>query len=202
MTGYSTFISYKTFKRISDAMAALILLMMLWPLMVAVGMINVFAGLRPVLFLQMRIGQGQKKFTMYKFRSLPCPANRADFSLAAVPPNTWSSFLRKTHLDELPQLINILSGHMSFVGPRPLPVEYAGFFTREELQRHAVRPGVVGLAQLCAHTTWSERFQYDLLYVRNVSFSEDCRLLALFVKKILTNGSTLQPLPDLRIARQ
>ena len=95
-------------------------------------------------------------------------------------------YLRKLSIDELPQLLNILKGDMSFIGPRPLPIVYLPYYTESEKQRHNVRPGLSGLAQVNGRNflTWEEKFKYDLLYVNNVSFFLDLKIFFLTVKKI------------------
>jgi undecaprenyl phosphate N,N'-diacetylbacillosamine 1-phosphate transferase len=91
----------------------------------------------------------------------------------------WGNFLRQSNLDELPQLWNVLKGEMSFIGPRPLPVEYSTLFSVEQNQRHKVRPGITGWAQVCGKNSisWQEKFELDLYYVNNISFLLDLKIL-------------------------
>lgn len=126
------------------------------------------------MFSQRRSGKNGVPFIMYKFRTLkisdsPLPERR--FALG--------DFLRFTNADEIPQLINVLKGEMSLVGPRPLPVEYDCLFTVEQRKRQAVKPGITGLAQVSGknNLAWNEKFKYDLQYAENVSFRSDCMIL-------------------------
>jgi lipopolysaccharide/colanic/teichoic acid biosynthesis glycosyltransferase len=129
----------------------------------------------PILFVQKRIGVKESLFNLVKFRTLKneetLPLESRKFALG-----TW---LRKTSLDELPQLINVIKGDMSLVGPRPLPVEYAELFTPEQRERFKVKPGITGLAQVNGGTqlAWSKKFNYDLQYIKNQSFWGDITIL-------------------------
>lgn len=100
----------------------------------------------------------------------------------------WGDFLRRTSFDELPQLWNVLKGDMSFVGPRPLPVEYLPLFSEEQRTRHTVRPGITGLAQVNGRhsISWEEKFQFDLLYVQKLSFLLDLKILVKTVVLVLS----------------
>jgi sugar transferase EpsL len=128
-----------------------------------------------ILFLQERIGRNGKPFTLWKFRTLSSDQNKPlhfrEFG--------WGNFLRQSNLDELPQLWNVLKGEMSFIGPRPLPVEYSTLFSVEQNQRHKVRPGITGWAQVCGKNSisWQEKFELDLYYVNNISFLLDLKIL-------------------------
>jgi lipopolysaccharide/colanic/teichoic acid biosynthesis glycosyltransferase len=128
----------------------------------------------PVFFRQRRIGKDEKIFTVYKFRTLKnstLPLHHRTFWLGNI--------LRFTSLDELPQLFNILKGEMSIVGPRPLPEEYLLLFSDEQRERHRVLPGVTGLAQVNGRhsLSWDAKFNYDIYYVRHISFILDCTIL-------------------------
>lgn len=162
--------------------STLVLLVSSW-MIVLISVLYVVSLQFPVLFAQPRIGKDGRIFTIYKFRTLKVgdqpPAQRR-FWLGDV--------LRYTSLDELPQLINVLRGDMSIVGPRPLPVEYAPLFSEEERKRHTVRPGLTGLAQVNGRhsISWKEKFRFDLEYVRNITFLKDCSILAKTVLLLLS----------------
>lgn len=121
------------------------------------------------------MGKSGVPFSMLKFRTLSdnenLPLDKRRFTLGSV--------LRLTNLDELPQLWNVLKGEMSFIGPRPLPVEYRELFSVEQNQRHKVRPGITGWAQVCGKNSisWQQKFELDLYYVNNISFLVDLKIL-------------------------
>lgn len=165
---------YRKIKRVLDWIVALLLAVVLLPVFL---LIVVFYGLffkGPVLFRQRRIGFDNTVFTMYKFRTLK--SNGATIEERKF---RFGSFLRFTSLDELPQLINILKGEMSFIGPRPLPEEYLVFFTENERRRHLVLPGITGLAQVSGRhsLSWEEKFAYDIYYVEHASVVLDFTIL-------------------------
>ncbi|MFZ4125693.1 MAG: sugar transferase [Rickettsiales bacterium] len=128
----------------------------------------------PVFFTQTRIGLNERPFTLIKFRTM-----RDGAGSDAERLNDFGKWLRDTSLDELPELWNILIGDMSIVGPRPLLPEYLPYYTAEENQRHAMRPGITGLAQVCGRnaTTWEDRLRYDREYVRDFSLMSDLWIL-------------------------
>jgi sugar transferase EpsL len=143
---------------------------------------------KPVLFRQQRPGYKGKPFTVFKFRSMreavdkqgqPLP-DRDRLSLAG-------NMIRRLSLDELPQLLNVLKGDMSLVGPRPLLMEYLPLYTVEQMRRHDVRPGITGWAQINGRNTvdWDERFQLDLWYVDHHSFAVDMKIIALTARKVV-----------------
>lgn len=129
----------------------------------------------PILYKSVRMGKSGVPFSMLKFRTLSgnenLPLDKRRFTLGSV--------LRLTNLDELPQLWNVLKGEMSFIGPRPLPVEYRELFSVEQNQRHKVRPGITGWAQVCGKNSisWQQKFELDLYYVNNISFLVDLKIL-------------------------
>ncbi len=131
---------------------------------------------RPIFFLQQRPGLHGKPFTLIKFRTM-----RAGGEPDAMRLTWWGNFLRKTSLDELPELINVLMGEMALVGPRPLLMEYLEIYTPEEHHRHDVRPGITGLAQINGRTdlTLQEKVQWDLRYLRERSIALDFKILFL-----------------------
>lgn len=141
----------------------------------------------PVLFTQVRPGKDGKLFKMYKFRSM---TDERDAEGNLLPDDVrltaFGKKLRATSVDELPELINIFKGDMSVVGPRPQLVRDMVFFTKEEMTRQSVYPGLTGLAQICGRNniTWKEKFAYDLQYIKNISFLEDMRIIYRTVFKV------------------
>lgn len=145
----------------------------------------------PILFSQERPGKDEKIFKLYKFRSM---TDEKD-SLGELLPDDvrltkFGKFLRSTSLDELPELLNIIKGDMSIIGPRPLLVRYLPYYTKEEHHRHDVRPGLTGLAQIKGRNfiTWEEIFKYDLEYVNHCSFSMDMKIFIGTVLKVLSHS--------------
>lgn len=166
----------KYFKRIFDFVISFIAMVILSPIFLVISFI-VKAGIgSPVLFSQRRPGKDGKIFTMYKFRSM---TNECDENGCLLPDEKrlgkLGKGLRASSLDELPELWNILKGDMSFVGPRPLLVEYLEYYDEKQKHRHDVRPGLTGLAQINGRNgiSWEQKFKYDLEYVSKVSFLQD-----------------------------
>lgn len=172
--------SYFYFKSFADRVVAFIFLLLLLPLLLLVALlVRLFLG-SPVIFTQTRPGYRAKPFSLMKFRSM----NDLRTSNGLLLPDNkrltrFGRFLRATSLDELPELFNILRGEMSFVGPRPLLMEYIDFYTDEESIRHNVKPGLTGLAQISGRnlSTWDYRLSMDVYYVKNLSFSFDLFIL-------------------------
>lgn len=137
---------------------------------------------------QDRPGKDEKIFTLYKFRTM---SNERDENGKLLPDEKrltkLGKFLRSTSLDELPELINIIKGEMSIVGPRPLTISYLQYYNEEEKHRHDVRPGLTGLAQINGRNClqWEERFRYDLQYIENITFMNDVKILLGTAKKVL-----------------
>lgn len=162
-------------KGLLDRLAALILLMALSWLFLIISIVYLILLEFPIFFKQKRIGENNARFWMWKFRTLSAdekkPATERGFLLG--------KFLRFTSLDELPQLWNILRGDMSFVGPRPLPEEYLPLYSKEQIKRHDVKPGVTGWAQINGRTSipWQKKFELDGYYVNNISFKLDLIIL-------------------------
>lgn len=179
---------YKHFlKRIFDIVSSGIALFVLSPLLIYIGyMVKTRLG-SPVLFTQVRPGKDGRLFRMYKFRSM---TDERDIDGNLLPDDVrlteFGKKLRATSLDELPELINILKGDMSVVGPRPQLVRDMVFFTEEEMQRQSVYPGLTGLAQICGRNniTWKEKFAFDLQYIKDISFFEDMRIIYRTVFKV------------------
>ena len=176
-------------KRAADAILSFVLLVGLTPLLLLVALIVMATLGWPVLFTQERPGLGGRPFRLIKFRSMSdrCDADGALLS-DAERLGKVGRWLRSTSLDELPELLNVLSGDMSLVGPRPLLVEYLLLYSAEQARRHDVRPGLTGLAQVSGRNalSWDEKFALDIRYVDQWSMALDWKILAASVWKLLT----------------
>ncbi|MFK9004386.1 sugar transferase [Pseudomonas pergaminensis] len=175
-------------KRIFDIVASTIGLIILSPVIVFTAWrIRKRLG-SPVLFRQVRPGLGGKPFEMIKFRTMRDAVNRDGTPLPDAERMTpYGAFLRATSLDELPELINVLKGDMSLVGPRPLLMEYLPLYSPEQFRRHEVKPGVTGWAQINGRNelSWDDKFKLDVWYVNNRSFWLDIKIIFLTVKKVV-----------------
>tara|TARA_Y100001933_G_C18995371_1_gene562244 strand:+ start:1709 stop:2320 length:612 start_codon:yes stop_codon:yes gene_type:complete len=183
-------------KRLFDYILAFILFLLLLPLMSCIYLILKIVYDDPPIFTQRRVGLYSKTFLLFKFRSM----SSATSSTGALLPDSKrltriGSFLRSTSLDELPSLVNILFGHMSFIGPRPLLVEYLPLYSSVESRRHEVLPGLSGLAQVSGRNllSWSERFRLDIVYVDSQSFFLDIKILFLTLFKVLVREGITSP---------
>ena len=175
-------------KRIFDLCLTIPAFVVLSPVMgVTAVLVAVKLG-RPVLFTQKRPGYQEKIFRMYKFRSMTDERDKDGNLLPdEVRLTPFGEKLRSTSLDELPELLNILKGDMSLVGPRPLLVQYLPLYNKRQHRRHDVRPGITGLEQINGRTSisWEEKFEYDVQYVENLSFKGDIKILFDTVFKVL-----------------
>ncbi|WP_302778365.1 sugar transferase [Anaerotruncus colihominis] len=167
-------------KRLFDVLFSASLLIVLSPVILIIALIVYVKMGRPILFSQERPGLNEKIFTLYKFRTMT-NAYGPDGKL--LPDSSrlsrFGKILRSTSLDELPELWNILKGDMSFVGPRPLLVQYLSLYSDEQRHRHDVRPGLTGLAMIHGRNNlnWNDKFAYDLQYVEQQSFLLDMKIL-------------------------
>ena len=179
---------YMRLKQIIDYGAALIGLLLLSPVLIGIAVIIRIIMGKPVLFRQTRPGRDGKPFTMLKFRSMK---DIRDDHGALLPDSErltkFGDFLRSTSLDELPELINVIKGDMSLVGPRPLLMEYLDRYSSEQVRRHEVRPGITGWAQVNGRNTlsWTKRFEHDVWYVDNWSMWLDIKIIWLTIVKVL-----------------
>lgn len=168
------------FKRVIDFTLALIGLICISPILVVLCiLVRVKLG-SPIFFRQLRIGKDDRPFMMIKFRTMTDARDENGDLLPDTERFTkFGNFLRSSSLDELPELINVLKGDMSLVGPRPLYPIYLPYYTREEARRHEVRGGITGLAQINGRALchWKERFAYDVRYVDELSFTNDIKIL-------------------------
>lgn len=171
-----------------DRTAALFALILLTPIMGIIAIASCIKMGWPPWFTQPRPGKNGQIFTFYKFRTM---TNQRDSNGQLLPDEQrltpFGQFIRKTSLDELPQLWNVLLGHMSLVGPRPLIVEYLDRYTPEQNRRHEVLPGITGLAQINGRNaiSWESKFEMDVWYIDHWSLWLDCKILALTVWKVL-----------------
>ena len=178
----------KFFKRIFDFLAAAILLICLSPIFLVVAIIVRLKMGSPIIFKQPRPGKGEKIFNVMKFRTMNSAKDKDGNLLPdAERLTSLGILLRKTSLDEIPQLLNVLKGDMSFIGPRPLLVEYLPFYTETEKLRHSVRPGITGLAQINGRNNinWDRKFAYDIEYVKNLSLILDIKIAFYTLLKVL-----------------
>jgi lipopolysaccharide/colanic/teichoic acid biosynthesis glycosyltransferase len=180
---------YPYIKRILDFIFAIILLVITSPVMLLAAIaIKLEDPKGPILFKQKRPGKNAKIFTVYKFRTMRVETEKDGRPLTDMERMTKvGSFLRKTSIDELPQLFNIIRGEMSFIGPRPLLVQYLELYTPEQMRRHEVTPGISGWAQVNGRNaiSWEEKFKYDVWYVDNQSFLLDLKILFLTIFNVL-----------------
>ncbi|KOP71092.1 sugar transferase [Cytobacillus solani] len=175
-------------KRLMDFMIALIGLIILFPFMLLITILVKWKLGSPILFKQQRPGLNGTPFFLYKFRSM---SNEKDSTGSLLPDHIrltpFGSFLRQYSLDELPQLINVIKGDLSLVGPRPLLMEYLPLYSEEQASRHLVRPGITGWAQVNGRNsiTWEEKFELDVWYVKHHSLFLDIKILLLTIIRVL-----------------
>lgn len=174
-------------KRFLDIILSLLAIVILSPLLLILSvLVLIFMGW-PIIFKQPRPGKDEKIFNMYKFRTM---TNAKDKDGKLLPNEKrltkFGNFLRKSSLDELPELFCILIGKMSFVGPRPLHVEYLKYYNKAQKRRHDVLPGLTGWAQINGRNdiTWAKKFEYDTHYVQNVSLIFDLKIIFITAKKV------------------
>ena len=203
---------YDVVKRALDFTCSLVALIVLSPVLALIALVVLLSMGRPVLFTQKRPGKGGKPFKLYKFRTMrphhvipgPDPGSREAESLASASSDieivasdaerltAFGRFLRATSLDELPELFNIIRGDMSYVGPRPLLVEYLPLYSPEQARRHEVRPGLTGLAQVSGRNAldWPARFALDVEYVDKRSLVLDLRILLRTIVAVIKREGT------------
>ena len=175
-------------KRIFDILLALPAFFLLSPIMLMVIILLLITGHRRMFFIQKRVGLNDRVFSLFKFRTMTDAKDASGKLLPdAIRLTKAGMFIRKTSLDELPQLLNVILGNMSLIGPRPLLTEYLPLYSMEQRRRHLVRPGITGWAQVNGRNviSWEKKFEYDVWYVDHFSFSLDMRIIALTIKNII-----------------
>ncbi len=183
-------------KRILDLAIALPAILLLSPVMLILAVIVRIKYGTPVIFSQKRPGYKGRLFWVYKFRTM---TNAYDEEKKPLPDSQritrLGSFLRSTSLDELPELLNVIRGEMSLVGPRPLLMQYLSRYTPEQARRHEVLPGITGWAQINGRNalTWEEKFKLDVWYVDHWSFGLDLKIILISIVKVLRREGINQP---------
>jgi lipopolysaccharide/colanic/teichoic acid biosynthesis glycosyltransferase len=187
---------YKHFiKRCIDMLVALVALVFLIPVFLILIVMLKLTGHKRVFFMQKRVGLNERIFTLFKFRSMTEATDKEGNLLPDSERLTsFGKMLRKTSLDELPQLINVLLGQMSLIGPRPLLVEYLQYYSTEQKKRHLVRPGITGWAQVNGRNaiSWEKKFELDVWYVQKLSFLLDLSIVWKTVQKIIKSEGISQ----------
>ncbi|TVL99745.1 MAG: lipid carrier--UDP-N-acetylgalactosaminyltransferase [Candidatus Brocadia sp. WS118] len=179
---------YKTVKSVLDILAAFIILLFLFPLLILITAILYCQNSGQPFFRQERPGYLERPFLVIKFKSM---ADKRDVAGNLLPDNErmtkFGIFLRKTSIDELPQLYNVLKGEMSIVGPRPLLFKYLPLYSENQRRRHDVKPGITGWAQVNGRNSisWTKKLEYDVYYVDHQSFAFDIKILWMTVLKVL-----------------
>lgn len=176
------------FKRTIDFVAALFGLLVLSPVFIFVTLGLLIANNGKPFFFQKRPGKNDKIFRIVKFRTMNDKKNAEGNLLPDAERLTAiGGFVRKTSLDEIPQLLNVLKGDMSLIGPRPLLVQYLPLYNQQQKRRHSVRPGITGWAQVNGRNaiSWQQKFEYDVWYVDNLSFGLDLKILWMTLRKVI-----------------
>lgn len=182
---------YTKVKRLMDLIVALFVIATLSPIIIIIGTLLAIQLKKSPFFVQSRPGRKGEIFKIIKFQTMldirDARGKLLDDHLRITP---FGNFLRKASLDELPQLFNIISGNMSFVGPRPLLVEYLELYNDYQRKRHDVRPGITGWAQVNGRNaiSWEEKFKFDVYYVHKCSFLLDLKILMKTVVKVITRN--------------
>ena len=199
----------KYFKRILDAICSLATIVVFWWLYIIIGILVKINMGSPVIFKQPRPGKNGEIFNLYKFRTM---TDKKDKNGELLPDEErltrFGKILRSTSLDEIPEAFCILFGTMSVVGPRPLAVKYLPYYNEYEKQRHDVRPGLTGLAQVSGRNlvNWDERFAYDVKYVKKITFMGDLKIIVLTIatalKRTGIEGNGAVPLEDFDVYRE
>ena len=191
---------YKSFlKDVLDFLIALVIFVVLSPVFILLTIALFFANDSQPFFFQTRPGKNKKLFKVIKFKTMN---DRKDAQGNLLPDanrlTRLGTFIRKTSLDEIPQLLNVIKGDMSLVGPRPLLVEYLPLYNERQSHRHDVKPGITGWAQINGRNaiSWEQKFEYDLWYVEHLSFKTDLKILWMTISKVfkregISSGTSL-----------
>jgi undecaprenyl phosphate N,N'-diacetylbacillosamine 1-phosphate transferase len=175
------------FKRLIDLIASLASFLVLLPVFLLLSVILAASNNGSPFFTQVRPGRNQKPFRLIKFKTMN---DKRDASGVLLPDDARltgvGKFVRRTSLDEIPQLLNVIVGHMSLIGPRPLLMDYLSLYNVEQHRRHLVRPGITGWAQVNGRNaiSWKKKFELDVWYVDNISFALDVRIVLITLKKV------------------
>lgn len=180
--------TYLVVKRSADVLLSVLSLVIALPLMIIIGVLIRIDSKGPVIYKQIRAGLNGRPFTIYKFRSMREKEETEQIDQTDNDRVTKiGRLIRRTSVDELPQLLNIIKGDMSIVGPRPLLVEYLPLYNDRQRRRHEVRPGLTGLAQIKGRNaiTWQDRLEYDVIYVDNMTLFKDISIILATVIKVI-----------------
>lgn len=179
---------YKIYiKSITDFCISLLLLIVASPILILITLLLFFSNKGKPFFFQLRPGKNDKIFKIIKFKTMNDKKESEGNLLSDAKRLTKvGAFVRKTSLDEIPQLINVIKGDMSLIGPRPLLPEYLPLYNDFQKRRHEVKPGITGWAQVNGRNliSWQQKFEYDIWYVENISFLLDCKIVFLTIKKV------------------
>jgi len=176
---------YLLFKTFSDKLLAILLLIFFTPIFLIISLILYFSIGKPIIFKQKRPGLNCKPFYIYKFRTMKNTRDKNGKLLPDIMRKTKvGNFLRSYSFDELLELINIIKGEMSFIGPRPLLMDYLPLYNKEQMQRHNLKPGITGLAQVSGRNliSWEKKFELDNFYIKNVNL---CLDIMIFLKTFI-----------------
>ena len=175
-------------KRLFDISLSFILLILLLPVLSLLTFLFFIKIGHPIFFIQPRPGKNSKPFNLYKFRTMNNDKDSNDNLLNdELRLTKFGEFFRARSIDELPSLFNVLNGDMSFVGPRPLLMEYLPLYNKKQARRHEIRPGITGWAQINGRNaiSWQEKFNLDIWYIDNRSFWLDAKIILLTIKKVI-----------------
>jgi lipopolysaccharide/colanic/teichoic acid biosynthesis glycosyltransferase len=185
---YLTKSKYIFLKTTLDFLVALILLIVCGPLLLIISLMVYMKFGKPIFFTQERPGYKNKIFKIFKFRTMHnIKDSKGNLIADNLRSDNFGNWLRSTSIDELPEIINVIKGDMSFVGPRPLLVDYINYYNNQEIKRHNTKPGITGLAQINGRNSisWEEKFKYDIFYIENLSFFLDLKILFITIFKVL-----------------